>query len=92
VECHGQVDEMPLMFQSKTLLMEWCVSCHREPDKHIRPIQEVTSMTWKPSHKTVNPRTGEVYPTDPNELAKKLKDSHGIRDAMTLTSCSMCHR
>src|SRR5580658_7723652 len=39
VECHGQVDEMPLMFQSKTLLMEWCVKCHREPDFHIRPTR-----------------------------------------------------
>ncbi len=92
VECHGQVDQMPLIFQTKTLLMEWCVKCHREPDMHIRPTSEVTSMTWKPSTETFNPRTGDKYPTNAKELAKILKDEHGIRDAMTLTSCSMCHR
>jgi hypothetical protein len=92
VECHGQVDEMPLMFQSKTLLMEWCVNCHRDPTPFLRPKQEVTAMTWKPGDRSVNPRTGQEYPTDPKELAKQLKDMHGIRDALTLTSCSMCHR
>ncbi|MCE9531788.1 MAG: cytochrome c family protein [Planctomycetes bacterium] len=92
VECHGQVNEMPLVFQSKTLLMEWCVKCHREPDSRLRPREEVFNMTWKPSNKTINPKTGEFYPTDPAELAKLLKQNHGIRDAMTLTSCSMCHR
>ena len=49
-------------------------------------------MTWKPGQKALNPKTGEEYPTDPAELAKTLKDSHGVRDAMTLTSCSICHR
>jgi hypothetical protein len=93
VECHGQVDQMPLIFQTKTLLMEWCLNCHREPDKHLRPPEEVTSMTWKPSQLTFNPRKGgEAYPTDPAELAKQLKEQHGIRDAMSLTSCSICHR
>lgn len=92
VECHGQVDQMALTFQTKTLLMEWCVKCHREPDKHLRPVEEVTSMTWKSDHKTINPKTGEEYPTDPGELAKMLKQNHGVRDALTMTSCSMCHR
>lgn len=92
VECHGRVDEMPLIFQTKTLLMEWCIKCHREPDSRLRPPSEVTSMTWTHATPTVNPKTGEKYPTDPNELAKMLKQNHGIRDAMTLTSCSMCHR
>lgn len=92
VECHGQVDEMPLIFQTKTLLMEWCIKCHREPSFSLRPREEVTSMTWKPSVETFNSRTGDKYPSDPVELAKLLKSDHGVRDAMTLTSCSMCHR
>jgi hypothetical protein len=92
VECHGQVDEMPLMFQTKTLLMEWCVKCHRDPSNRLRPVSEVTSMTWRQGMPATNPRTGAEYPTDVKELAKQLKDQHGIRDAMTLTSCSMCHR
>ena len=29
--CHGQVDRMPLMWQDKSLQMEWCLDCHRNP-------------------------------------------------------------
>ena len=39
--CHGDVDNMPLMTQSKSLLMEWCLDCHRAPDKYVRPHQVV---------------------------------------------------
>jgi len=92
VECHDRVDEMPLMFQSKTLLMEWCLKCHRDPESRLRPLGEVMHMTWKPADKTINPKTGEPYPTDPGELAKLLYNEHKIRDALTLTSCSICHR
>src|SRR5207249_9913833 len=27
--CHGQVDEMPFVYQAPSLLMEWCLDCHR---------------------------------------------------------------
>src|SRR5213593_1088505 len=30
VTCHGQVDEMPLMWRENTLHMEWCLGCHRQ--------------------------------------------------------------
>src|SRR6476659_5173130 len=29
VTCHGQVDQMPLMWRENTLTMEWCLECHR---------------------------------------------------------------
>jgi hypothetical protein len=92
VECHGRIDEMPLTFQAKTLLMEWCIDCHNKPDRRLRPREEVFNMRWAPGDKTINKRTGEEYPTDPADLAKMLKQNHGVRDSMTLTSCSMCHR
>lgn len=105
IECHGRIDEMPLTFQSKTLLMEWCIDCHKSPDMRLRPPEEVFNMRWTPGQKTINRLTGKEYPTDPLELAKLLTTNHGvvepdgtpskfkaIRDAMTLTSCSMCHR
>ena len=31
VTCHGPVDKMPLMYQAQSLLMEWCLDCHRAP-------------------------------------------------------------
>src|SRR3954462_9919179 len=35
--CHGPVDKMPLMFQANSLQMEWCLNCHRAPEKFLRP-------------------------------------------------------
>src|SRR5690349_11227693 len=29
--CHGRVDEMPLTMQANSLLMKWCLDCHRDP-------------------------------------------------------------
>jgi hypothetical protein len=39
--CHGPVDRMPLMYQAESLQMEWCLNCHRAPEKFIRP-----KMAW----------------------------------------------
>jgi hypothetical protein len=44
--CHGRVDEMPIMYQQNTLQMEWCLNCHRNPGKNIRPTSEIYNMAW----------------------------------------------
>ncbi|MCL2659513.1 MAG: cytochrome c family protein [Acidobacteriaceae bacterium] len=44
--CHGQVNEMPLMYQQNTLQMEWCLNCHRNPGVNLRPASEVYNMAW----------------------------------------------
>ena len=44
--CHGRVDEMPLMYQENTLQMEWCLNCHRNPAKNLRPTAEIYNMAW----------------------------------------------
>jgi hypothetical protein len=46
--CHGRIDEMGLVYAEAPLTMSWCVDCHREPNAHIRPKDEVTVMGWKP--------------------------------------------
>jgi hypothetical protein len=44
--CHGRVDQMPLMYQAASLQMEWCLECHRAPEKFIRPRAEIYNMEW----------------------------------------------
>jgi hypothetical protein len=44
--CHGRVDQMPLMYQAESLQMEWCLECHRAPEKFIRPRAEIYNMEW----------------------------------------------
>ena len=44
--CHGRVDLMPLMYQQNTLQMEWCLNCHRDPAKNLRPVSQIYNMAW----------------------------------------------
>lgn len=45
--CHGRVDQMPLMYAQNTLQMEWCLDCHRNPAKNIRPTSQIYNMAWE---------------------------------------------
>lgn len=90
VSCHGQIDEMNLVYQSKTLLMEWCLNCHREPEKFLRPVGEVTNMRFEAAGYT-DPQTGKAYSSQA-ELGRELKQKHMVREASVLTNCSICHR
>ncbi len=45
--CHGRVDKMEVVFQAEPLNMGWCLDCHREPEKFLRPTEEVTTMGYK---------------------------------------------
>jgi hypothetical protein len=102
MSCHGRLDQMNLTFQTSTLLMEWCIACHREPEQHLRPRTEITSMTWTPAQggkwhpddflKPGNPLVGQDRPTTQREIGAILKRENQVRDAITLTNCSMCHR
>ncbi len=77
--CHGQVDQMPLVFQANTLLMQWCIDCHRNPEPNLRPMDKVFAMDWKPG-------------PDQEELGKQFAVERKIRTTAELTSCSTCHR
>jgi hypothetical protein len=79
VTCHGRVDQMPLTWQEKSLQMEWCLECHRQPERFIRPREYVFSMDWQP-------------PADQMALGQKLVKEYNIPSVAFLTSCSTCHR
>jgi hypothetical protein len=44
IECHGRVDQMPLMRRVASLRMDWCVACHRHPQPHLRDPSHVFDM------------------------------------------------
>jgi Cytochrome c7 and related cytochrome c len=92
--CHARIDQMPLVYQSKTLLMEWCLDCHRNPEKNLRPKSEIFNLAWKPSDGTTD-LDGRVYDattTSQAEMGRELKEKYHVRDGKTLTNCSICHR
>jgi hypothetical protein len=44
--CHGRIDRMEVVYQAEPLSMGWCLDCHREPEKYVRPVEEVTTMGY----------------------------------------------
>jgi hypothetical protein len=46
--CHGRVDQMARVYQVPSLTMEWCLDCHRAPEKRLRPVDQVTNMRYRP--------------------------------------------
>ena len=77
--CHGRVDQMPLVSQHPTLQMSWCLDCHREPEKHLRPRDQVFTMGYVPA-------------SSQEELGAKLKAEYRIRSTFEMTDCTTCHR
>jgi hypothetical protein len=85
--CHGRVDQMPLMWKANSLNMEWCLSCHRNPQDFVRPRDQVTTMGWDPRHPE---KSGSNLPgMSQAELGAKLLQEYKIQ---SLTHCSTCHR
>lgn len=78
--CHGDVGNMPAVYQQNTLQMEWCLSCHRNPAPNIRPKAEIFNTSWKAKNIT------EEQQIEVNEKISKLRSTE------LLTSCSTCHR
>lgn len=75
--CHGDIQNMALVRQHGTLLMEWCLDCHRAPEKQVRPRDQVFNHDWKPSS------------AEQAKLGPALVTKYEIQ---SLLNCSTCHR
>ncbi len=78
VSCHGRVDEMPITWKEKDLSMGWCLQCHRNPEKYIRPRDRVYDVAWKPG------------PSDPK--GQDLVAQYHVMNEFQMSNCSTCHR
>jgi hypothetical protein len=77
--CHGNVSQMPLMYQASSLQMEWCLACHRQPEKFVREKKDIFKMDWEP-------------PANQAQVGAEIVKNNKIQDSFVLTSCSTCHR
>jgi hypothetical protein len=90
--CHGPVDRMPLMYNFASLQMEWCLDCHRTPEKYLRPRDEVFNMRYEqPSKDGPVEFEGKTY-IDQLSLGSDLEEKFKLRSVADITSCSTCHR
>jgi hypothetical protein len=76
--------------------MEWCLNCHRQPEKFLRPKEEVFNMKYQePSSErpVVVVMDGQKKSfTNQLELGAFLRDKYHLRTTQDITSCSTCHR
>jgi len=75
--CHGRVDEMAVVHAAAPLQMKWCLECHREPERYLRPLDQITNMDWS------------LSPDEQLKVGRELKESLSI---VPPTSCTGCHR
>ena len=71
--CHGRIDRMNLTWQESSLQMEWCIDCHRHPERNVRPHSEVFNMEWTAD--------------DQAALGPRLVEEHGIESRDDCTVC-----
>jgi len=104
--CHGPVNKMPLTYAYASMQMEWCLNCHRDPGKYLRPHRvkedpkdphtmddQVFNMTYQQptaEHPVVLP-DGQSF-TSQDALGAYLVKVKHVRSVRDITSCSTCHR
>jgi hypothetical protein len=81
VSCHGHIEKQPLTWKEEPMTMEWCLECHRHPERHIRPRDQVFNMDWTAPEE----EGGQLA------LGRKLVADNKI-PVDRLTNCSVCHR
>jgi ferredoxin len=77
--CHGDVTAMQMTYRANAFEMQFCLDCHRAPEKYVRTPDQVWNMTWTP-------------PSDQATLGPKLVAQYHIRGGERLTECGICHR
>ena len=75
--CHGEVDRMPLSYKARSLTMQFCLDCHRNPAPNLRPKDQIYNTEWHEQ-----PDAG---------ASRKLMEEYHI-GGRNLTDCSICHR
>ncbi len=78
VECHGKVNEMEVVRQVQSFSMTFCLECHRNPEKFIRPLDKVYDLNWSAAHGLAQ-----------REIGKRLVHDWKVNPPQ---SCSGCHR
>jgi hypothetical protein len=85
VSCHGKVNEMAVVHHAESHSMAWCLDCHRNPEKHLRPLDQITNLDWVPPT-----QDGESVAAAQLRIGTELKNKLGVNPPDK--NCFGCHR
>jgi hypothetical protein len=77
--CHGRVDQMTTDVKANTFYMSWCLDCHRDPAKYLRPLDQVYTVGYQPAG-------------DQLTIGARLVKEYNVLPSTQLINCSICHR
>ena len=88
----GKVNEMAVVYQAESHSMGFCLDCHRNPEEHLRPLEEVFNLDYDAKEylkeNEILDAEGKRITTQ-NGLGRFLKAHWNIQPR---ESCSTCHR
>lgn len=92
--CHGKVNEMKVVYQAESHSMSFCLDCHRNPEKHLRPLEEVFNLdydakTYLEENEIYADKDKKDRITTQEDFGRYLRAHWNIQPK---ESCSTCHR
>ena len=106
VVCHGRIDRIGRegVWQQQPLSMGWCLDCHRDPSKNLRPADQVTNLMW--GIKLTEDQVAQIKAMGVNDvqvgtsltdaqrqaIGDSIKQTKKIKDRRQMSDCSTCHR
>jgi hypothetical protein len=76
--CHGQINQMAVVWHDQPQSMGWCLECHRHPETNVRPKDQVYNLNWKAESSKAQ-----------REMGQKFVKEWNINPP---ESCAGCHR
>ncbi|MDC1406300.1 cytochrome c family protein [Akkermansiaceae bacterium] len=90
--CHGDIHKMEKVHHDKSLSMAFCLDCHRAPENHLRPLEEVYNLDYNAEkyllENEIKNEEGERVTTQ-KQFGELLKKNWSIHPK---ESCATCHR
>lgn len=89
--CHGRVDQMEVVYQAENHSMGWCLECHRAPEQHLRPLEEVYTMDFEAGNYLSE---NEILGADGKALETQIDLGLKLKEEWMVTpkeACSTCH-
>lgn len=92
--CHGRIDTMEVVKQTQPLSMAWCIDCHSDPAPNLRPVDEITTMGWKPDLGWSEKARGIAATLNPpGSLSQAARRGpNGELLTYATAGCTGCHR
>jgi len=80
---------MEEVHHAKSLSMSFCLKCHRHPENALRPMEEVTNLSWTAKPSITDSKEENLDRMHAKLIGDDLKNKWHVNAGV---SCTTCHR